>query len=383
VSQEVLAMIEAPDVAGKGCAHGGAFFSAVGEDLDDLSRAQSVVNADVLDAWFPPAPGVIAALREHLPWLTRTSPPTTAAGMQRAIARARGVEPECVLPGAGSSALIFLALRHWLDHSSRVLILDPCYGEYPHVLREVIGCRVDTLGLDPEAGFGVDLGELERRLAGEYDLVVLINPNNPTGVHLPREALERVLGAAPTRTRFWIDEAYVDYVSSEESLERFAVGRGNVVVSKSMSKVYALSGLRAAYLCGSAGLLRDLRRITPPWAVSLPAQTAAVEALRDPEYYCKRYAESHRLRGALAAALRALPVREVSESAANWLLVRLREVGPTAKEVAAACARENVFIRDMEPVSGLFRRRTLRIAVKDRAGSHRIVRAVARTVGDI
>src|SRR5262245_15988976 len=102
------------------CFHGGAFFEAIGEEFADLGRRHAVINADVLDAWFPPAPSVGAALAEDLPWLVRTSPPTHASGLIRAVARARGVPPACVLTGAGSSDLIFLAFRSWLTSASRV-----------------------------------------------------------------------------------------------------------------------------------------------------------------------------------------------------------------------------------------------------------------------
>src|SRR5207249_1973671 len=117
-------------------------------------------------------------------------------------------------------------------------------------------------------GYALDPALLARALEGEYDLVVLVNPNSPTGRHLSRDRLEPVLAAAPRRTLFWIDETYVEYAGPEQSLERFAAGSANVVVCKSMSKVYALSGARAAYLCAPAERARGLRRITPPWAVS-------------------------------------------------------------------------------------------------------------------
>src|SRR5262245_16704211 len=71
------------------CFHGGAFFAAIGERFDHLERIQGIINADVLDAWFPPAPGVVAALQEQLPWLLRTSPPTGCDGMIQSIALAR------------------------------------------------------------------------------------------------------------------------------------------------------------------------------------------------------------------------------------------------------------------------------------------------------
>ena len=101
------------------------------------------------------------------------------------------------MPGAGSSDLIFLALRHWLTAASRVLILDPTYGEYAHVLERVVGCRVERLPLRRAEQYRLDPGRLELSLAGEYDLVVLVNPNNPSGQHVPREELEEALRKAP------------------------------------------------------------------------------------------------------------------------------------------------------------------------------------------
>jgi histidinol-phosphate/aromatic aminotransferase/cobyric acid decarboxylase-like protein len=173
---------------GGSCYHGGAFFEAIGDELDQLERRACVINADVLDAWFDPAPGVLAALGEHFVWALRTSPPVGSDGMRRVVARTRGVDEANILPGAGSSVLIFLALRHWLNADSRVLILDPMYGEYAHVLERVVGCRVDRLELARSRGYAVSVAELSERLEHRYDLVVLVNPNSPTGQHLPARA---------------------------------------------------------------------------------------------------------------------------------------------------------------------------------------------------
>src|SRR5262249_54560401 len=258
------------------CFHGGAFFEAIGAEFDHLERHHRIINADVLDAWFPPSPRVVEALRQDLPWLLRTSPPTSCEGMVCTIARARGVLPENILPGAGSSDLIFLALRHWLTPSSRVLILDPTYGEYAHVLEHVVRCRVDRITLSRENNYQLDLEEFERFASRGYDLIVLVNPNSPTGRHVPRSDLKKALRNIPSNTRVWIDETYIEYAGLNESLEQFAVTSPNVVVCKSMSKVCALSGARAAYLCGPMDVMADLRAITPPWAVSLLAQVAAV-----------------------------------------------------------------------------------------------------------
>src|SRR5207253_350152 len=109
---------------------------------------------------------------------------------------------------------------------------------------------------------------------------------------------------------------------AEHSLESFAATSRNVIVCKSMSKVYALSGVRAAYLCGPRHFMTELRAITPPWAVSLPAQVAAVNALHDPGYYQRRYAETHAQREFLAHELGGLGF-DVTPGVANFLLCHL------------------------------------------------------------
>lgn len=363
-----------------GCFHGGAFFQAIGERFDALDRRQHIINADVLDAWFPPSPCVIAALTEHLPWLLQTSPPTNCGGLIDEIAEARGLAPECVLPGAGSSDLIFLALRQWLDRSSRALVLDPSYSEYTHMLEQVIGCRVDRLRLAREDSYRVPLDRLAESLRKSYDLVVLVNPNSPTGQFVSRDELQTVLADAPARTRVWIDETYIDYVGREQSLERWATQADNVVVCKSMSKVYALSGARVAYLCGSARQIDPLRRLTPPWAVSLLAQVAAVAALHDPQYYEIRQRETHALRDQLATGLSSLGW-DVVPGCANFLLAHLPADWPTAQNVITRCRERGLFLRDVSSMGTDFDGQTVRIAVKDGATQVRMLDILRETAG--
>lgn len=354
------------------CFHGGAFFGAIGERFENLGRRNTVINADVLDAWFPPSPRVVRALSEHLPWLLQTSPPTACAGLIETIAEARGVQPANILPGGGSSDLIFRAFREWLTPASRALILDPTYGEYAHVLERVIGCRVDRLTLDRETNYTVDLEDLERRIAGGYDLVVLVNPNSPTGQHLERGALERLLARAPRRTRVWVDETYIEYAGPGQSIEKFAARAESVIVCKSMSKVYALSGARVAYLCAAPHQLEQLRAITPPWVVSLPAQVAAVNALADPQYYAARLRQTARLREQLVAAVQELGW-QVVPGIANFLLCHLPAEGPSAALIASECRNLNLFVRDAGAMGTQLGTHALRIAVKDAATNGRMI----------
>ncbi|MEU6682975.1 histidinol-phosphate transaminase [Streptomyces sp. NPDC046832] len=367
-----------------GCEHGGASFTAIGADFRTLELRHEVVAADVLDAWFPPAPGVRAVLAEDAGWLARTSPPTGAEGLLAELAAVRGLPPETLAVGAGSSDLIFRAFGRWLTPTSRVLLLDPGYGEYAHVTERVIGCRVDRFRLRPEEGWRIDPARLSAVVAdGSYDLVVVVNPNNPTGRHAPAAELRAVISAAPERTRWWIDEAYLGYMDPAESLAPFAARDPRVVVCTSMSKTYALSGLRAAYLVADADTAAELRRWTPPWAVGLPAQLAAVAALRDPAYYTGVLRRTHELRRRLATDLAAVDASvTVGESVANFLTLTLPQGGASAASLVAECRRHGVFLRDLSPLSSSYEGRTVRVAVRDTGENARIVDAYRAALGE-
>ncbi|MFI8192411.1 aminotransferase class I/II-fold pyridoxal phosphate-dependent enzyme [Streptomyces sp. NPDC085946] len=360
-----------------GCEHGGASFTAVGTDFRTLHRRERVVAADVLDAWFPPAPGVRAALTEDPGWAARTSPPTGAEGLVAQIAADRALPADTLAVGAGSSDLIFRAFGRWLTPASRVLVMDPGYGEYAHVTERVIGCAVDRFRLRREDGWRIDPERLSAAVgSGRYDLVVVVNPNNPTGRHLPAAELRPVIEAAPAGTRWWIDEAYLGYVDPAESLAGLAATDPRVVVCSSLSKMYALSGMRAAYLVAEPVTAAELRRWTPPWPVSLPAQLAAVAALRDPAYYRDRWRRTHALRRQLAAGLAGLDdAVEVEEAVANFLTLTLPPGGPSAARLVEECRRHGVYLRDLSPLSPRYEGRTVRVAVRDTAGNARIVAA--------
>ncbi|MDP9203546.1 MAG: aminotransferase class I/II-fold pyridoxal phosphate-dependent enzyme, partial [Gemmatimonadota bacterium] len=171
----------------------------------------------------------------------------------------------------------------------------------------------------------------------------------------------------------------VEYAGNSRSLERFAAASKNVVICKSMSKVYALSGARCAYLCGPAHMMDELRAISPPWSVSLPGQIAACEALRSTSYYEKRWEETHALRGQLAAGLAALGW-DVVPGCANFLLCHLPPDQPAAAGLVAECRRRGLFIRDVANMGSCFDARTVRVAVKDRETNQEILERLRVTL---
>jgi histidinol-phosphate/aromatic aminotransferase/cobyric acid decarboxylase-like protein len=148
-----------------------------------------------------------------------------------------------------------------------------------------------------------------------------------------------------------------------------------------MSKVYGLSGARAAYLCAPPGLAREIRRITPPWVVGLPAQVAAVRALEDASYYAGRWAETRTLRSELAAKLRSLGKVVVHEGSINSVLCRLPDGGPDAEAVCRRARSEGLFLRDLSLLSRRLGDRMSRISVRDRETNHRLVEILRRSIG--
>lgn len=357
--------------------HGGAFFEAIGVDFRHLDRRGVVVNADVLDAWYDPSPRVVEAIRKHLPWLIKTSPPTQGEGLVREISRARGISAEAILIGAGTSSLIYEALPVLIKRGGTALVLDPSYGEYEHLFETVLALRLERHLLEPRHGFQPDLDKLTRQ-ASTADLVVLVNPNSPTGHFLAREHVRAVLDAMRQDAILWVDETYVDFADPDQSVERLAVEDRRLIVAKSMSKFYALSGLRLGYLVAHPDTVRRVRPWSPPWAVGLVAQVAAVEALRDSAYYRARARETTALRGNLALALSEIDGLRVFPSSTGFLLIELATGG--AAELVRHAAEQGVFLRNCDSMSDRFTGSLIRTAVKDATANQRIVAAIGSAI---
>jgi len=347
--------------------HGGKSFEAIGEDFGNLDQAELVINADVLDAWFDPSPSVLSKIQQYLPFWVRTSPPAYSSGLVAAIARARGIPEDSILTGGGSSDLIFTCLPRLASQLQKVMILDPMYGEYRHVIDALLGAQVIPFELYKEEGFRIDTDRLiESVRRHRPDLLVLVNPNSPTGQYFPRREVVLLLNSIPASTWTMIDETYIEYAGREESLEVEACQRPKLLVLKSMSKTYALSGMRVGYLVGVPSTVGAFAKWVPPWAVSLPAQVAAVEALGDEAYYEARYRETHALRDELTCNLRRNPQITVYPSTTNFVLVETRT---SAQAIVEAMRESNVFIRNCDSMGERFADRFVRVAVKRRTAN--------------
>ena len=313
--------------------HGGAAYDALGLDFSRLDRLDDIVSADVLDAWYDPSPVAIMAVQEHLSWMMRSSPPTHSEGLRRTIAEMRGIPEACLLVGAGTSALTYTALPLLARPGDRPLILDPMYGEYQHWFETVAGVRCARSPLTEATGYQPQLESYLKGLA-DADMAVIVNPNSPTGRAVGRDFLRAVLDSLPRFGWLIVDETYTDFADEAISVESWVEHEPKLVVLKSLSKFWALSGVRVGYLAAHPDVIAMLEPHVPPWSVGLLAQVAAIEALRDQGYYRAMAARTRELRASLAAELSGIPALRVFPSVTNFLMARLTAPALTVAGVA-------------------------------------------------
>tara|TARA_B100001142_G_scaffold24447_1_gene22271 strand:- start:3843 stop:5534 length:1692 start_codon:yes stop_codon:yes gene_type:complete len=357
------------------CYHGGKSWDT---SKFDFGIRDTLVVADVLDSPFPPCPEALHVLREQLERCCQESPPTQCEELIETIAETRGVQSKHVAVSSGSSSLMFSFLPQLLTSTSKVLVLSPMYGEYSHILTHVIGCEMTNFVLHKENGFEIDADELIRQ-ARQHDAVILVNPNSPTGVYCSK--MSKIVhqiqdeSNSPTRCKMiWVDETYIDYIPEAQSLESLVDTNPSLIVCKSMSKCYALSGLRVAYAVSQK--VTELRRFIPPWAVSLPGQLAAVAALKNPAYYNEQYEIIHQQRTVLSDKLREQNFT-VLPGVANFILTFLpEETQHTSSTFIEACKEKGVFIRDAQNMGVTLGNNSVRFAIRSSGENERIIECV-------
>ena len=358
------------------CYHGGASWDASGFDFHLRNK---LVVADVLDSPFPPCPEVIEVISQNIESCCQESPPTQCQELIEKISSVRHVPSDHVLVSSGSSSLMFSLLPKLVQEHSNVLILSPMYGEYLHILSHVIGCNVTHFPLYPEDGFEIDRAGLIAE-SRKHDAVIFVNPNSPTGVysHEMRGIVREIVEGESQCKTIWIDETYIEYLQDGDSLEDLTSQIEELIICKSMSKCYALSGLRVAYAVTSQAPF--LRRFIPPWAVSLPAQLAAITALDQPEYYAAQYEIIHRNRTHLSQSLASLGFK-VYPGVANYILTEL----PTNLSVSSgafvqSCRERGVYVRDAENMGVTIDSKFVRFAVRMEDENNQILSCIEHLI---
>jgi len=220
--------------------------------------------------------------------------------------------------------------------------------------------------------FAINWDQLEQQLLGE-EIVLLGQPNNPTGLAFDAETF-RALAARHAATTFVVDEAFADFIEGYRSLAECCMS--NVVVVRSLTKFYAIPGLRLGFAVASPAIAQQIRKHILPWSVSTLAQDAGVALLSDDEYVRQSIALVQQQRRFLTTELAKLPGVRVYPSVTNFLLVRLDRPNVTAPQLADRLLHEGIAIRTFTPEQHLDQR-YFRVAVRTETENSRLCDALA------
>ncbi|MEU4428415.1 histidinol-phosphate transaminase [Actinoplanes sp. NPDC024001] len=266
-------------------------------------------------------PPVIAAVAEAGLDIHRYPDPGCAE-LTRELARRHGVDQGRVLVGAGSLALLQALFQAAGEPGAEVVYAWRSFELYP-VLADLAWMRSVRVPLNDETH---DLAAMATRITDATRLVLICNPNNPTGTVVGGDALQAFLDRVPPTCLVALDEAYVEYVGEPRvsSGLRLCDAYPNLVVLRTFSKAYGLAGLRVGYLVGAVDLVTQLRKACLAYAVNSVAQRAALAALGIEQELLRQVAttvaERQRIRKALLA-----DGWDVPDCQGNFLWLRLGE----------------------------------------------------------
>ena len=266
---------------------------------------------------FPPSPAVAEAVATEAKRLHLYSDPESR-GLIEQLAASKGVRPTQVLVGNGSDEVLSFAFQAFADEKHPLCFPDITYGFYP-ILAELY--RIPYTCIPLREDFTVD----PLPYIGCGRMVVLANPNAPTGIALPLETIEKIVRANPG-TVVLIDEAYVDF--GGESAIPLTAKYENLLVVQTFSKSRSLAGGRLGFAIGSEKLIADMHTIRNsfnPYNVNRMTAAAGIAALREQAYYdenCRTIAEN---RAWTAEALQALGFT-VLPSQANFVFARSERI---------------------------------------------------------
>ena len=290
-----------------------------------------------------PLPSVAAAIAEAAAGANRY-PDITARALVERLADFLGLAPENVTAGCGSVALCQQLVQAVCAPGDEVLYGWRSFEAYPIIARIAHAVPVQ---IPNRTDGSLDLDAIAAAVTDRTRLIFVCTPNNPTGPAVSRADLAAFLDRVPERVTVALDEAYYEYVRSEDPVDGVAeaMARPNVVSLRTFSKAYGLAGLRVGYLVGPAELVTSVAKMVVPFSVSSLAQAAGIACLEAGDELRARtdavVTERSRVRGALLEMGYTVP-----DSQANFVWLPLGEL---AQPFADACGEQALSVRAFHP----------------------------------
>jgi threonine-phosphate decarboxylase len=346
-----------------------------GGNVDAWARSAGVEVGELLDfsasinALGPPSSAREAFVESYAEILRYPDP--YGDKLKEALAERHGLSPAEVLIGNGSTQLIYLlcaALR-----PRKALIVGPAFSEYANALT-LIGAKVASFNLSPDNGFQFSTKRLSAAWDKDCDIVFLATPNSVTGQMIAKVEIEKVAHIALARkTMVVIDEAFVDFVETE-SIKALVRRNPYLIVLRSLTKYYALPGLRLGYLLGETDQVAELAVYQEPWSINGPALNVALASLKDSSFATKTERWLEPERKFLFERLTALEGLHPLASRTNFLLVKIERSHGDALRLRSFLLQKNILIRACDTFGlGV---NHFRIAIKQRKDNQRLLAAL-------
>jgi histidinol-phosphate aminotransferase len=288
-------------------------------------------------------PGVLEAITEAAATAHRY-PDMGVIALREKLAERHGVDPHRIATGCGSVALAeHLARVTCLGAQDEILYSWRSFEAYP-IIAAAAGATGVRVPNNPEHGH--DLAAMAAAVTPRTRLILICNPNNPTGTTIGRAELDAFLDAVPRTTLVVLDEAYREFVTDAGVPDGLAhhADRPNVVVLRTLSKAWGLAGLRIGFLVAAPAVAEAIRKVVTPFSTSCVAQAAALAALDAVDEMRRRADLVVAERDRVLATLRKL-VPDVPDSQANFVWLPL---GDRSAGFAAVCEERRVIVRPFQ-----------------------------------
>ncbi|MEE4350166.1 MAG: aminotransferase class I/II-fold pyridoxal phosphate-dependent enzyme [Pacificimonas sp.] len=267
--------------------------------------------------------------------------------LEHAYARFAGVDAECVFAARGIDEVIDLVVKAFCEpHIDRVAAFTPTYGQY-RVTSDIQRCAFTSLPYDDSLSLQDGLAKIA---AGDFRVVFLCRPNNPTGHLAPGDEVDLLLKTAPRGTIIAVDEAYIEFCHAETCVDRLKQFP-NLVVMRTLSKAFGLAGIHTGFCLADKRVLTTLAKVANPYPLPGPCSQIALRALEDDNvaqmqnrvrYLCE-------VRDSFAGELRSLVgMTRLVASETNFVAACFAD-GPS---LYAELRNRGIHIRELPPMLG-------------------------------
>jgi len=233
-----------------------------------------------------PSLKVIEAIKKNLIEIYRY-PEGPAFYLRNELSKFLKISPENIILGTGSLEVMDIFLQSFINPNEEIIIPKPSFIMYK-IISYKIGAKPVEIPL--EENFSYNLDKFLSKINKKTKVIILCNPNNPTGTIIYKKQLKKFLKEIPENIFILADEAYCEYVENKEFGSLFPYfKKKNILITRTFSKIYGLAGLRIGYGIAKEQIIKIMEKIKPPFNTTNLSQIAAIAALKDKNYFKKSY----------------------------------------------------------------------------------------------